>query len=48
MFSSVGAVAGASRAPGEMGDTDLIVRHPTDDQPRVLGSRAHLGEARAA
>jgi hypothetical protein len=31
-----------------LGYTDVIVRHPTDDQPRVLGSLARLAEVRQA
>jgi hypothetical protein len=31
-----------------MGYTDVIVRHLTDDQPKVLGSMARLAEVRRA
>jgi alkanesulfonate monooxygenase SsuD/methylene tetrahydromethanopterin reductase-like flavin-dependent oxidoreductase (luciferase family) len=31
-----------------MGYTDVIVRHPTDEQPKVLGSLARLAEVRKA
>jgi len=36
------------RELGAMGYTDVIVRHLTDDQPKVLGSLARLAEVRKA
>jgi spore coat polysaccharide biosynthesis protein SpsF (cytidylyltransferase family) len=33
---------------GAMGYTDVIVRHLTNDQPKVLASLARLAEVRAA
>ncbi len=36
------------RALAAMGYTDVIVRHVTDDQPKVLASLARLAEVRRA
>jgi alkanesulfonate monooxygenase SsuD/methylene tetrahydromethanopterin reductase-like flavin-dependent oxidoreductase (luciferase family) len=38
----------AFRALGDLGYTDVIVRHLTDEQPRVLASLARLAEVRKA
>jgi alkanesulfonate monooxygenase SsuD/methylene tetrahydromethanopterin reductase-like flavin-dependent oxidoreductase (luciferase family) len=48
VFGSVGTVAAAFRNLAEMGYTDVIVRHLTDDHAKVLGSLARLREVRAA
>ncbi len=40
-------VTASFRELGELGYTDVIVRHLTDDQELVLGSMARLGEVRA-
>jgi alkanesulfonate monooxygenase SsuD/methylene tetrahydromethanopterin reductase-like flavin-dependent oxidoreductase (luciferase family) len=45
---TVDEVAGRFRELGAMGYTDVIVRHLTDDQPKVLGSLARLAEVRKA
>jgi alkanesulfonate monooxygenase SsuD/methylene tetrahydromethanopterin reductase-like flavin-dependent oxidoreductase (luciferase family) len=45
---SVDEVVRRFRALGALGYTDVIVRHLTDDQPKVLGSLARLAEVRAA
>jgi hypothetical protein len=41
-------VAEQFRAFGEIGYTDILVRHLTNDQPKVLGSLARLAAVRAA
>lgn len=41
-------VAERFRRYGEMGYTDILVRHLTNDQPKVLGSLARLAAVRAA
>ena len=48
MYGSVVEVTDQFRALGAMGYTDVIVRHLTDDQPRVLGSLSRLGLVRDA
>jgi alkanesulfonate monooxygenase SsuD/methylene tetrahydromethanopterin reductase-like flavin-dependent oxidoreductase (luciferase family) len=48
VYGTVDEVVEKFRALGAMGYTDVIVRHLTDDQPRVLGSLARLAEVRAA
>jgi alkanesulfonate monooxygenase SsuD/methylene tetrahydromethanopterin reductase-like flavin-dependent oxidoreductase (luciferase family) len=48
VFGSVDTVAAAFRGLAEMGYTDVIVRHLTDDHAKVLGSLARLREVRAA
>ncbi len=48
IYGSVDEVAAAFRAFGEQGYTDIIVRHLTDDQEKVLGSLGRLREVRAA
>ena len=45
---TVDEVAARFRELGAMGYTDVIVRHLTDDQPKVLGSLARLAEVRKA
>ena len=45
---SVDEVAESFPALAAMGYSDVIVRHLTDDQPKVLGSLARLAEVRAA
>ena len=45
---SVDEVAAQFRTFGEIGYTDILVRHLTDDQPQVLGSLARLAAVRAA
>jgi alkanesulfonate monooxygenase SsuD/methylene tetrahydromethanopterin reductase-like flavin-dependent oxidoreductase (luciferase family) len=45
---SVDEVVAQLRPLGAMGYTDVIVRHLTDDQPKVLGSMARLAEVRRA
>jgi len=45
---TIDEVAEQFRALGAMGYTDIIVRHLTDDQPKVLGSLARLGRVRRA
>jgi alkanesulfonate monooxygenase SsuD/methylene tetrahydromethanopterin reductase-like flavin-dependent oxidoreductase (luciferase family) len=45
---SVDEVIRRFRALGALGYTDVIVRHLTGDQPKVLGSLARLAEVRAA
>jgi alkanesulfonate monooxygenase SsuD/methylene tetrahydromethanopterin reductase-like flavin-dependent oxidoreductase (luciferase family) len=42
------AVADEFRSFGELGYTDILVRHLTNDQPKVLGSLARLEAVRAA
>jgi hypothetical protein len=41
-------VAAQFRILGELGYTDVIVRHLTNDQPKVLGSLERLKQVRAA
>jgi len=48
VWGSVGDVIARFRALGAMGFTDIIVRHLTDDQPKVLASLARLREVREA
>jgi alkanesulfonate monooxygenase SsuD/methylene tetrahydromethanopterin reductase-like flavin-dependent oxidoreductase (luciferase family) len=45
---TVDQVAARFRELAAMGYTDVIVRHLTDDQPKVLGSLARLAEVRKA
>ena len=45
---TIDEVAERFRAFGELGYTDIIVRHLTNDQPKVLGSLARLEKVRAA
>jgi alkanesulfonate monooxygenase SsuD/methylene tetrahydromethanopterin reductase-like flavin-dependent oxidoreductase (luciferase family) len=45
---SVDEVAEQFRALAKIGYTDILVRHLTDDQPKVLGSLERLAEVRAA
>jgi alkanesulfonate monooxygenase SsuD/methylene tetrahydromethanopterin reductase-like flavin-dependent oxidoreductase (luciferase family) len=45
---SIDEVIGRFAALGELGYTDVIVRHLTNDQSRVLGSLARLEKVRAA
>lgn len=45
---TIDEVAARFRELGAMGYTDVIVRHLTDDQPKVLGSLARLAEVRKA
>ena len=45
---SIDEVAEQFHAFGELGYTDVIVRHLTNDQPKVLGSLERLEEVRAA
>ncbi len=44
---SVDEVADAFRSFGEIGYTDILVRHLTSDQPKVLGSLERLATVRA-
>lgn len=46
-FGDVDRVVERFAEYGEMGYTDIIVRHLTDDQPVVLGSISRLAEVRA-
>jgi alkanesulfonate monooxygenase SsuD/methylene tetrahydromethanopterin reductase-like flavin-dependent oxidoreductase (luciferase family) len=48
VFGTVAEVAERFRGLAAMGYTDVIVRHLTDEQPRVLGSLARLAEVRQA
>jgi len=48
VIGTVEQVAERFRALGAMGYTDVIVRHVTDEQPRVLASLARLAEVRTA
>jgi len=48
VYGTVDEVIEKFRALGAMGYTDVIVRHLTDDHPKVLGSLARLAEVRAA
>ncbi len=45
---SVDEVADQFRTFAKIGYTDILVRHLTDDQPKVLGSLERLAEVRAA
>ncbi len=45
---SVDDVADEFRSFGEIGYTDILVRHLTNDQPKVLGSLERLAAVRAA
>jgi alkanesulfonate monooxygenase SsuD/methylene tetrahydromethanopterin reductase-like flavin-dependent oxidoreductase (luciferase family) len=45
---SIDEVAAQFHVLGELGYTDIIVRHLTNDQPKVLGSLDRLGKVRAA
>ena len=45
---SIDEVAAQFRVLRELGYTDVIVRHLTNDQPKVLGSLERLGKVRAA
>lgn len=45
---SIDEVTERFRALGALGYTDIIVRHLTNDQPKVLGSLARLAKVRAA
>lgn len=45
---SIDEVIERFRAFGALGYTDIIVRHLTNDQPKVLGSLARLAKVRAA
>ena len=47
-LGTIDGVAEQFRALDAMGYTDIIVRHLTDDQPKVLGSLARLGRVRRA
>jgi len=48
VYGSIDEVAAKFRAFGELGYTDIIVRHLTDDHEKVLGSLSRLREVRAA
>ena len=48
VIGDVSEVVGQIRPLASMGYTDVIVRHLTDDQPKVLGSMARLAEVRRA
>lgn len=48
VWGSVEQVAERFRALAAMGYTDVIVRHLTDEQPKVLGSLERLAQVRAA
>jgi alkanesulfonate monooxygenase SsuD/methylene tetrahydromethanopterin reductase-like flavin-dependent oxidoreductase (luciferase family) len=45
---SIDEVADQFRLFGELGYTDILVRHLTNDQPKVLGSMERLEKVRAA
>ena len=45
---SVDEVAAQFRSLGELGYTDILVRHFTNDQPKVLGSLERLEAVRSA
>jgi alkanesulfonate monooxygenase SsuD/methylene tetrahydromethanopterin reductase-like flavin-dependent oxidoreductase (luciferase family) len=45
---TIDEVAAQFRALGELGYTDILVRHLTNDQPKVLGSLARLEKVRLA
>ena len=48
IFGSVDEVVAQLRPFAAMGYTDIIIRHITDEQPKVLASMARLGEVRRA
>jgi len=48
VYGSIDEVAAKFRALGSLGYTDVIVRHLTNDQEKVLGSLQRLKEVRAA
>ncbi len=48
IYGSIDEVAAAFRQLGSLGYTDVIVRHLTDDQEKVLGSLKRLREVRQA
>jgi len=48
VVGTAGEVAARFAELGALGYTDVIVRHVTDDQPRVLASMARLAEVRRA
>jgi alkanesulfonate monooxygenase SsuD/methylene tetrahydromethanopterin reductase-like flavin-dependent oxidoreductase (luciferase family) len=48
VIGTVDEVIARFRDLGAMGATDVIIRHVTDDQPRVLASLARLAEVRKA
>jgi len=48
VFGTVAEVVERFRGLAAMGYTDVIVRHLTDEQPRVLGSLGRLAEVRQA
>jgi alkanesulfonate monooxygenase SsuD/methylene tetrahydromethanopterin reductase-like flavin-dependent oxidoreductase (luciferase family) len=48
IFGSIATVVERFRALAAVGYTDVIVRHLTDEQPKVLGSLARLRDVRAA
>jgi len=45
---SIDEVTDQFRVFGELGYTDILVRHLTNDQPKVLGSLERLEKVRAA
>ncbi|MGE0601608.1 MAG: LLM class flavin-dependent oxidoreductase [Dehalococcoidia bacterium] len=48
IYGSIDEVAAKFRAFGEQGFTDIIIRHLTDDQEKVLGSLERMKQVRAA
>src|SRR5262249_21376426 len=46
VIGSVDEVAAQLRPFAAMGCTDIIIRHITDEQPKVLASMARLGDVR--
>ena len=48
IVGSISQVAEQFRTFGEMGYTEILVRHLTNDQPKVLSSLARLAAVRAA
>ena len=48
IYGSAEEVAAAFRGFGELGYTDIIVRHLTDDHEKVMGSLRRMKEVRAA
>ena len=48
VWGSVDEVAARFRELAAMGYTDVIVRHLTDDQPKVMASLARLADVREA
>jgi hypothetical protein len=48
VIGTVDEVVERFRAFGDLGYTDVIVRHVTDEQPYVLASLARLAEVRKA